>query len=339
LRRILIKLLISENLFVDLFLTRNDLAAIEIRNSAKDSWPMRRTEPGNLDGAATAVLAAALLAAPQVARAERLTRETEQAFARYVYAREALMGQEIARRSYFLWIDVLPRTSRDQALADLRNGKVLIEHDLKSNSADTTQVPGGLVHDWTGVVFIPGVSIAKVISTLQDYDQAALYYKPQVVKSKLLEHSGDDFRVYLRLKQVHVITVVLDTDYQVHYTFLDAAHVTARSYSVRIAEIRNVGEPREREMPPGDDDGFLWRLDSYWRFYQTESGVYVQCNAISLTRDVPAGLGWLVGRFLETIPRDSLRFTLESTRNAVMNQVHEQRPANKYHLGDGQHER
>jgi hypothetical protein len=248
------------------------------------------------------------------------------------------MDEEIARRSHFLSIDVLPPKSRAQALADLRNGKVLIGHDLTSNSADTTEIPGGLIHDWTGVVFIPGVSIAKVISTLQDYDQAALYYKPQVIKSKLLDHSGDDFRVYLRLKQVHVITVVLDTDYQVHYTFLDSAHVAARSYSVRIAEVRNVGEPREREMPPGDDDGFLWRLDSYWRFYQTESGVYVQCNAISLTRDVPVGLGWLVRRFLETIPRDSLRLTLESTRNAVLNQSNEQPPRDPSGTGDGLNE-
>jgi hypothetical protein len=301
---------------------------------------MQRTAPVKLHRAATAVLAGVLLAAPQPGQAERLTRETEQAFARYVQAREAVMDQEIARRTYFLCIDaLLGPTSRDQARADLRNGKVLIGHDLPGNSADTIPIAGGLIHDWTGLVFIRGVSISKVISTLQDYDQAERYYEPQVVKSKLLEHSGNDFHVFLRLKQAHVITVVLDTDYLVHYTFLDPAHVAARSYSVRIREVENVGEPAERERPPGDDEGFLWRLDSYWRLYQAPGGVYVQCNAISLTRDVPAGLGWLVRRFLETIPRDSLRFTLESTRKAVMNQVEDEPPVNESHIGDGLHER
>jgi hypothetical protein len=58
-------------------------------------------------------------------------------------------------------------------------------------------------------------------------------------------------------------------------------------------------------------------LNSYWGFYQADGGVYVQCNAISLTRDVPTGLGWLVGPFIENIPRDSLRFTLDATRTAL----------------------
>jgi hypothetical protein len=300
---------------------------------------MLRTEIGSqkLHKAAAAPLLVALLAAPQWARAEHLTKETEGAFARYIRGREARMDQEVARRTGFLWIDTLPQPNRDQDDADLKHGQVVIKQDV-SDSATAVPVPGGLIHDWTGVVFIPGVSISEVISVLQDYDQAARYYSPQVLKSKLLEHSGNDFQVFLRLKQVHLITIVLDTDYQVHYTFLDAAHVISRSYSIRIAEVENAGEPQEREMPVGDDDGFLWRLYSYWRFYQSEAGVYVQCNAISLTRAVPAGLGWVVRPFLETIPRDSLRFTLESTRDAVIKHVQRQPSPNTSSTGGQTHE-
>jgi len=87
-------------------------------------------------------------------------------------------------------------------------------------------------------------------------------------------------------------------------------------------------------MPVGDDDGFLWRLYSYWRFYQSQDGVFVQCHAISLTRNVPAGLGWIVRPFLETIPRDSLRFTLEATRNAVVKQVHSNLPPKSSSIGE-----
>jgi hypothetical protein len=300
---------------------------------------MRHTEIGSqkVHQAATAVLLAALFAAPQTARADRLTQRTEEAFARYVRAREARMSEEESRRSDFLWIDTLPQPKRDQADTDLKKGRVLIKQDLISNSSAMVAVPAGLIHDWTGIVFVPG-GISEVIFVLQDYDQAARYYSPQVAKSKLLEHSGNDFRVFLRLEQVHAITVVLDTEYQVHYTFLDPAHVIARSYSVRIAEVVNAGERQEHEMPVGDDDGFLWRLYSYWRFYESRDGVYIQCNAISLTRDVPTGLGWLIRPFLETIPRDSLRFTLESTRNALIKHVNEQLSPNTSHKGEQTHE-
>lgn len=296
---------------------------------------MRRTEIGSptTHRAATAVLLAAALVTPQALRAEQLTKQTEEAFARFIEAAEARMDQEVARKTDFLWMDTLPRPTRDAADADLKNGRVLIKQDLATNSAITVSVPGGLIHDWTGIVFIPGARMTEVISVLQDYDRAARHYSPQVLKSKLLEHSGNDFRVFLRLKEVHLITVVLDTDYDVHYTFLDPVHVISRSYSTRIAEVENAGGPQERELPVGDDHGFLWRLYSYWRFYQSEGGVYLQCNAISLTRAVPAGLGWLMRPFLETIPRDSLRFTLESARSALIKHVQGQHSPNTSDTG------
>ena len=136
--------------------------------------------------------------------------------------------------------------------------------------------------------------------------------------ARLLSRSANHFRVFLRLKQTHVITVMLDTEYEIQYTALDDAHAASRSHSTRISEVENAGSPRERISSPGDDHGFLWRLYSYWRFYQADGGVYIQCNAISLTRDVPAGLGWLIGPFIEKIPQESLHFTLTATRQALL---------------------
>jgi hypothetical protein len=254
---------------------------------------------------------------PQSMRAEQLKKETDEAFERYVRTREARMDQELAGGEVFLWIDALPQPSRDQAFADLKKGQIMIHRSQGNDSTATPSIRGGLIHDWSGIVFVPGVSMSQAIALLQDYDHGAEYYSPEVVKSRLLKRSGNDFHVFLRLKQVHIVTVVLDTEYNVHYTFLDPARAISRSYSTRIAEIENAGEAHEHDRPVGNDHGFLWRLNSYWRFYQANGGVYVQCNAISLTRDVPTGLGWLVGPFIENIPRDSLRFTLDATRTAL----------------------
>lgn len=286
----------------------------------------------------SALLLAALLGIPASLEAERLTSQTEEAFARYVRATETRINQELAGRGRFLSIDSLPRPSRDQAYADLRNGQIAIQQTQRSDLAAAISVPRGLIHDWTGIVFIPGVSMAQVISVLQDYEHASQYYGPQVVKSRLLEHSGNDFRVFLRLKQIQIVTVVLDSEYSVHYAFLDSVRAFSRSYSTRIAEVENAGEAQERELPVGDDNGFLWRLYSYWRFYQSEDGAFVQCNAISLTRNVPAGLGWLIRPFLETIPGDSLRFTLEATRNEVVKRVQSSFPPESSFTGEKAHE-
>ncbi|HLW83224.1 MAG TPA: hypothetical protein VKS20_14385 [Candidatus Acidoferrales bacterium] len=259
--------------------------------------------------------------------AVQLTAKTARAFDQYVRAVEARSDEELAAHRNFLYIDALPQPQKNQAYGELQRGEILIQRNDQCASSHCAPIPGGLIHDWIGLVFVPGVSMAQALSVLQDYDRDAGYYQPQVIKSKLLEKSGGDFQVFLRLKQVEVITVILDTQYHIRYTRLDRAHVYSRSYSTRIAEVENAGTPQERDAAPGNDHGFLWRLDSYWHFYQADGGVYIQCRAISLTRDVPTGLGWLIGSFIEKIPAKSLRATLSETHAALLDQFHHEKEA------------
>jgi len=178
-------------------------------------------------------------------------------------------------------------------------------------------VPHGLIHHWLGIAFIPGVSIQQVLSLLQDYNHQATNYAPEVSRSRLLQRNGDDFKIYLRLRKKKVVTVVLDTYYDVHYANLDASRAYSSSHTTRVAEIENPDQANEHEKPPGHDTGYMWALDSYWRFWQHDGGVYVQLEAISLTRDIPVGLGWLIGPFVTSIPRESLEFTLKRTRDVL----------------------
>ena len=266
---------------------------------------------------ATLFAVAALAPRPSAAQ---LTSETARAFDQYVSAKEDRGNRDVAAKKNFLYIDALPPPQKKQAYASLANRQILVQRDDQCSTPACTSIPGGLIHDWIGIVFVPGVSLRQALATLQDYNRDSDYYHSEVVKSKLLAKSGDDFHIYLRLRQVHVISVVLDTQYDVHYTLIDRDHEIARSLSTAVAEVDHAGLPNERDEPIGDDHGFLWRLDSYWRFYQADGGVYIQCEAISLTRDVPVGLGWLIGSFIETIPAASLRSTLAETRAALLRQ-------------------
>lgn len=243
---------------------------------------------------------------------------TTEAFDGYVRSRESDENDELARKKNFLWIDNLPEQERLQHYALLKGGEILIRCSPACASRDCCGISGGFIHDWVGIVFVPGVSLEQTLTTLQNYDRDADYYRPQVLRAKLLSHSGNVFHVFLRLKQTYAITVVLDTEYEIQYLTIDDVRAAAHSHSTRIAEVENPASPQERSASPQDDRGFLWRLNSYWHFYQADGGVYIQCNAVSLTRDVPTGVGWLVGPFIENIPRESLRFTLTATRQALL---------------------
>jgi hypothetical protein len=255
---------------------------------------------------------------PSRADATDLQPEAVQGFDRYIRLSEQRMAGEARPGGTFLWLDTLPESGRREAGARLKRGEVVSEKLQTTDPSGNSSTPGALIHHWVGTVFISGASLRQVLALVQDYDHHYAYYSPEVVKSKILEHSSNDFKVYLRLKKKKVVTVVLDTEYLVHYHTLDATRAFSESYSTRIAEISHPDEPDERATPEGKGEGFMWRLNSYWRFAERDGGVYVQCEAISLTRDIPAGLNWLIAPFIESIPRESLEFTLASTRTAVL---------------------
>jgi hypothetical protein len=265
---------------------------------------------------AVSILAGWLWAPAPVAA--QLTPEAERGFERYVQLTEKRMSTELRPDAAFLRVDALPEAQRDSDLVKLESGEVVSEELTTSAPAAEIATPGALIHHWVGTVFIPGATLQQVLAVVQDYDRHQLYYQPEVERSKLLARSGDDFTVYYRLKQTDIFTVVLDTEYQIHYERLDADRETSRSYSTRVAEIVRPGTAGERALSSNDDHGFLWRLNSYWRFEQTPRGVFVQCEAISLTRDIPMGLGWMMAPLVEQVPKQSLEFTLGATRKAVL---------------------
>ncbi len=247
----------------------------------------------------------------------KLKTETHGAFERYVRVVEARNKAELKRGTDLLWIDGLPEEQRAEAYAALKRGEVKMQKLEMFDSDGPIPCPGGMIHHWTGVVFIPGAKLAEVLGVLEDYDKHSVYYAPDVERSKIESRDGDHFRVLLRFRRHKVITVVLNTKHEVQYFHDIPGQAHSRSSAVRIAEVENAGKSDEREKPPGDDDGFMWRMETWWRMEERDGGVYVQCEAASLTRDIPTGLGWMVTPFVTGIPKESLTFTLEATRQAV----------------------
>ena len=137
---------------------------------------------------------------------------------------------------------------------------------------DRSVAGGGLVHDWVGSVFIPGATVEQTLALVQDYNRHKNIYKPEVVDSRILSHEGNDFRIYLRLLKKKVITVQLNTEHEVKYIQLAPKRWRSISRTTKIAEVENAGKPNEREKPPGTGEGFLWRLNSYWRFEERDGG-------------------------------------------------------------------
>jgi hypothetical protein len=119
------------------------------------------------------------------------------------------------------------------------------------------------------------------------------------------------------VRQKQVIPVVMDTTFDITYGRLDAQHGYSLSRSTQIAEIDAPGTAKEHALGSSEEHGFLWRLNTYWGYEERDGGLYMQIESVSLTRAIPTGLGWIVEPFVESVPRESLEFTLRATCNAL----------------------
>lgn len=265
-----------------------------------------------------ALALATVLLANSAATAAELNPKTIAAFNHYVALSEAKIDASLNDTQSFLWVDRLPPEQRAAVLTRLRAGIVVIERMQTLENGKPIDVPNGLVHYWIGTVFIPGATLTQTLALVEDYNHQSEYYRPRVLASRIIWNNGNDYRVYLRLYEKKVLTCVLDTRHQVHYVIIDSSHAWSNSRSTEIREVAGWGKSDEHDLPVGRDDGYLWRMNTYWRFQQSDGGTYVECQSISLTRDIPAGLGWLIGSYVEGIPRESLEFTLGATRRTLL---------------------
>jgi hypothetical protein len=231
-------------------------------------------------------------------------------FESYVRGVEARLAQQ--HRADGVFLDFAGSASAEEAR--VRGGDVVIERMTPPGGAE---LPGALLHDWRGTTFAPGATAADFERMLRDFKGYPQRFQPEVLAGKVESSDGDQMVAWMRVRQKHVLTVVMDTTYDVRFGRLDARNGFSASRSLRIYELTGVGTARERPLGPQEEHGFLWRLNTYWSYEERDGGLYIQVESVSLSRAIPAGLGWAVRPFVESVPRESLEFTLRSACAAV----------------------
>ena len=247
--------------------------------------------------------------APGWVKAEPTAAATAQ-FDSYISGVEARLAREHASTNEFLSpVDV----------ARLRRGEFVIEGLTPITG---TELDKALLHDWRGTAFAKGATGAGFERLMRDFGAYPQRFLPQVVRAQVLAQQGNHYQVAMRVRQHHILTVVLDMTYDVTFAQPDSKDTGAqRGYSIsrstRVAEIAAPGSEQERALAPNEDHGFLWRMNTYWSYEERDGGLYIQIESVSLTRSVPLGLGWAIEPFIQSIPRESLEFTLRSACNAL----------------------
>ena len=227
----------------------------------------------------------------------------------YRSATEQRIAREFAAADRFLVQDF--RASAADSRRALLAGETLIDEMITVDArGGAVNVPDAMVHHWRGAVFVPGLRLDDLLRRLQSGVPTA--NKEDVLASRVLDRGPDRMRVYLRLQRRKFVTVVYNSEHDVRFRRHGPTRASSASTATRIVEVESPGTAQERELPPGQDRGFLWRLNSYWRYEEVAGGVIVECESLSLSRGIPWGLGYVVSPLIRSTARESMERTLRS---------------------------
>lgn len=252
------------------------------------------------------------------ARAEEpadLKSATLAAWQRYEREVEANYARAGSAHTFFVMDGFKQSDWRERAK---RGEIVMFQPERATPSAGAIDVPDGRIHHWVGAVFIPGSTVDGVLAQLQRNAGRESEAYADVVASRLLERQDNRLRVFMKLKRdAPLITVMYNTEHDVEYRRIGPTRASSRSIATKIAELSRAGTPQEREKSAGSDSGFLWRLNAYWRYEQLADGVLIECESISLSRDIPLIVRPFVTGAVTKIARESLQTTLRTLRKVL----------------------
>lgn len=261
-----------------------------------------------------------LLTRAVTANAHDLSMETIKAWDEYVRRVDLRIQEHLNGRKPFLWID--ESAERRQ---HVMNGEIMVAPVI---AYGVQEVPNGLIHDWIGGVFIPGATLDTLSATALDYSRYKQFYQPVIVESKLLGCTETGQRVSIVWhRKVLWFSTAMQGEYAAHEVRIDSHHGYNVSNTVHLQQIDNYGRRNQRLLPPDTGDGYVWRLRSIARYEERDGGVYLEVEAIALTRDIPSSLRWVMSPFISRLSINSLTTTLGQTRDAVNSAAANRGPA------------
>ena len=241
------------------------------------------------------------------------------AWTKYAHETEARIEAELKLSPrFFAHNFIAPRESALE-LQSLRQGKIVVKKmETLADGGRDIDIPDGMIHHWRGSVLIPGASLNLVLDRVRNPVSEEVRQE-DVLASRVLNRLPDGYRLYLKLQRSKIVTVVYNTEHEVHYREQSRDRAWSSSKGVKIAELSDPHTAAELEKPQGRDHGFLWRLNSYWKYGQVPEGVLVECESISLSRGIPIGLEFLIRPLIDKVARESMERTLESMRQRIIN--------------------
>ena len=251
------------------------------------------------------------------AHAADLRPETLKAWHATVEAAEQRIEKELSSQKGFLALDFQDPLRAAREREAVLSGDIPVQKVSTNKDGEDIRIPDGLIHHWRGSIFIPGVPLNFVLSRVRN-PASDDTRQEDVLASRILESAPGQIKLYLKLQRSKIVTAVYNTEHLVRYQASGPGRAFSSSIATKIAEVERLSESGEREKPEGHDRGFLWKMNSYWRYQQVPGGVIVECESMTLSRSIPSFLALAARPIINSVARESMQRTLQSLRTRLV---------------------
>jgi hypothetical protein len=260
--------------------------------------------------AAAVVLAAAGHAV--VLTGAELKRETQSAWGRYMQATESRIAREMADESRFFSM-VGEGSSSASTLLALQHGRVIVrEVTAFDERGMAIPVPNATVNHWRGAVFVKGITLEQALGSAAGIPDQK---QDDLGKFRIIARDGDTLTIFMRLQKRAIVTVTYNSEHEVRTERIGEGAAFRSSHTTRMAEVVDADTPAERELPEGQGRGFLWNMNSFWRFKAMNGGVLVECESLTLSRAIPFAIRFIVNPIVDRMARKAMSDLLTSYRD------------------------
>jgi hypothetical protein len=253
------------------------------------------------------VCAAAFAVLPLDAAAANLDPRTASAYDRYLGTVTQAFAKQTSTDAFLL--RVAPQT-----LDRLRQGEILLD---PGGGDGIISVPNGLIHHWRATAFVADTTLEQVLRLVRDYVKYPAVYD-WVIAADVVASEGDRSRAFFRARRrAGGLTGVFDVWMVTDYQRVGPGRVTSIAGAECVREVEHAGERREQRLRPGTGSGYLWRADSMSKYLERDGGVYIELDAIGLSRGFPPLLSWIIEPIARRLGRSSAADALRQLRDAL----------------------
>ncbi len=252
-------------------------------------------------------LLVAVLSLPLTSLGDAVRSSTQKQWESYTVRVQDNLHSAARAPDHFLWIDQSP-----ERRAAVQAGNILV---APMHNKGYVAVQSGLIHDWVGAVFLPGITGFQLAHLIQDYGNYSNIYSPAVTQSRLLTRSGDEFTYALTIvSKVWNIKAGLRGEFSSVFVSKSGGIGYGISHSVKLRELEHPDEPDQQDIAPEQDHGYLQRTLTLLRYREEKEGTFVEMESVTLSRDIPSAVRWVANPIIERISRDATAAILDKLR-------------------------